>query len=115
MSSRILASATLEIISNSLSQKSESDHRAFRVKNLLADEIAILVGLWDEYVAKGSHTGIKLVVASSLNGTIPSHYVADPGLSITWYRNNIKSGLVYLETEDQSDAQGLKNIFTLRL
>jgi len=114
MNNEILASATFQIISNALLQTSTENHRSFRIKNLLSDEIVTLVRLWDQARHSGELAEIRLVVADSLLNTIPKEYVADPNRSITWYRNNITSGLVYLENEDQSDAQGLQNFFTLR-
>ena len=111
---KILAEIAFEIVIKALGRDHESEHRCFRLKNLLKDEILNFIGIWKEKSGVAGISGVRLVVATSLNTNIGSEYVAEEGKSITYYRNNNKSGLVYLESEDQSDAQGLQNFFTLR-
>lgn len=86
----------------------------FPSKNLLKEEAQQFVKLWEKRANSIELEDVKLIAASSLGGEIPSSYIAEEGKSITFYRNHNESGLVYLETEDQSDAQGLQNFFTLR-
>ncbi|CAI0994966.1 DNA translocase FtsK [Serratia quinivorans] len=114
MNSWILASVAVELVVNSFESEANSKHRCFRVKNLLKEEARQFVQLWENRAASTELKDVKLVAASSLGGEIPSSYIAEEGKSITFYRNHNESGLVYLETEDQSDAQGLQNFFTLR-
>ncbi len=114
MSSNTLAAVTLKIVTNALSQTNTQEHRAFRIKNLQVEEAREFVQLWSQNESHAALKNVSLVVADSLGETIPERFVAKAGASITWYRNNIDSGLVYIETKDQSDAQGLQNFFTLR-
>ena len=113
MNSWILASVAVELVANSFESEANSKHRCFRVKNLLKEEAQQFVKLWEKRANSIELEDVKLIAASSLGGEIPSSYIAEEGKSITFYRNHNESGLVYLETEDQSDAQGLQNFFTL--
>lgn len=113
MSSYTLASVTFKIVTNVLSQTTQG-HRAFRIKNLQADEALQFIQIWSQHESNVELSDVSLIVADSLDGTIPARFVAEAGNSITWYRNHIKSALVYIEIKDQSDAQGLQNFFTLR-
>ncbi len=88
--------------------------QCLRVKNLLAEEVIQFVAAWTETVQKAGLEAVRLVVADSLQGAIDDRFAAEPGKSITHYRNNNRSGLVYLETSVQSDEQGLQNMFSLR-
>ncbi|MCB1064453.1 MAG: DNA translocase FtsK [Verrucomicrobiae bacterium] len=56
---------------------------------------------------------MTLVVAADSSVAFPAQFRADPERSITDYRNNNQTGLVYIETKVESDAQGLKSIFSL--
>ena len=113
MSSSTLAAVTFKIVTNVLSLTTQG-HRAFRIKNLQAEEARQFIQIWSNHEKNDALSDASLIVADSLDGTIPNRFVAEEGNSITWYRNNIKSALVYIETKDQSDAQGLQNFFTLR-
>lgn len=116
----IMADVSAEIVISALSNSDTDDiaikHDCFRIKNLLDEELVKFVELWPDKVPPHLQASTELVVGSSLGGRIPFEFVADDDKSITYYRNNINPGaaLVYLETEDQSDAQGLQNFFTLR-
>ena len=114
MSAFVIANTVFEIISNAFSRNDHSAHQCFRIKNLQDAEICRLVGLWDQRVPGSALAGVLLVVAEDIGGGIPQEHVARSGLSITYYRNNNETGLVYLETTVQSDEQGLQNLFTLR-
>lgn len=114
MSSNTLAAITFKIVTNALLQENTRGRRAFRIKNLQSEEVQEFAQLWSQNETNENLNNISLIIAESLNGSIPQRYVAATGTSITWYRNNIDSGLVYIETKDQSDAQGLQNFFTLR-
>lgn len=114
MNERILASTAFRIVENSFGRNADVKHKCFRIKNLLADEVANFVDIWDREAATTVLGRAKLVVAEDLDGAVPPRYVAAADKSITYYRNNNPEGLVYLETRVQSDEQGLQNIFTLR-
>lgn len=114
MNSKILASVAVELVATALEKASDAPHRCFRIKNLLDDEIVDFVNLWEQRAKTGALKEVRLVAADSLGGRIPASYVAADNNTITYYRNNNLTGLVFLETEEQSDAQGLQNFFTLR-
>lgn len=114
MSARILANAAARVAALTLSLDRAALHQCFRIKNLNAEEAIRFVEAWP-IVARGLDLlEIRLLVADDLGGKIPPQYVADPGNSITHYRNNNLKGMVYLETSTQSDEQGLQNMFSLR-
>ncbi len=114
MNSKILASVAVELVATALQQASDSPHRCFRIKNLLDDEIVDFVNLWEQRSASGMLKEVRLVAADTLGGRISPCYAAADNNTITYYRNHNLSGLIFLETEEQSDAQGLQNFFTLR-
>lgn len=114
MSSHTIARTALAIAVHVFETRPEASHRCFRVKNLLVDEIKHFVELWPKVATRASLAGVRLISAESLGGAIPDRYVAADDRSITYYRNNNPSGLIYVETRVQSDEQGLQNIFTLR-
>lgn len=111
---RDFAHSVIELISQAFQRNPGVAQKCFRIKNLQEDEIVALVNLWQSQSARLGLTSVQLIAAESLDGKIPVQYVAECDLSITYYRNNNKSGLVYLETRVQSDEQGLQNLFTLR-
>ncbi|MBT2303974.1 DNA translocase FtsK [Variovorax paradoxus] len=114
MNARILASTAFRIVASSFQRHVDVKHKCFRIKNLLADEVAQFVDIWDREADTTVPGKARLVIAEDLGGTVPAGYVAAADRSITYYRNNNPEGLVYLETRVQSDEQGLQNIFTLR-
>lgn len=114
MIAEILANSTIEIVSHAFRHSPTIAQKCFRIKNLQQDEIVSLVRIWQARSSDLGLTGVRLVVAENLGGQVPSDYVAEPNLSITYYRNHNQGGLVYLETRVQSDEQGLQNLFTLR-
>lgn len=114
MTSETLARAATQIAVVVLKRDPSAAHQCFRVKNLHADEVLQFVNCWPDAARARGLEKVRLIVADGLNGSIPSAYVAEPGYSITHYRNNNPDGLVYIETSVQSDEQGLQNMFSLR-
>ena len=85
----------------------------FRIKNLTSEESLAFINSWEQHADDPCLIGMKLVVAADFPGEFLAKYRADRDKSITYYRGRNTSGLVYLETKVESDAQGLKNIFSL--
>ncbi len=110
MINKTLASTAYEIVLTQINLQKDAEHRFFRIKNFTEEEIIEFVNYWQ---SKNSLGEVKLVVANNVNNLIPVEFIADDKKSITYYRNNNKTGLVYIETKIQSDEQGLQNIFTL--
>jgi hypothetical protein len=110
----ILAKAAFEIVRRSFAAVGPDELKTFRIKNLSNAESLELLGVWQKKADGAGLADVKVVVASDAPGEFPAQYRADPARSITWYRNNIRSGLVYVETKVESDEQGLKNLFTLQ-
>lgn len=111
---QILARAAFEIVRRSFAAVGPDELKTFRIKNLSNRESLALLEVWRERAAQAGLSNVKVVVASDASGDFPAEYRADPSRSITWYRNNISGGLVYVETKVESDEQGLKNLFTLQ-
>jgi hypothetical protein len=116
MSAFVIANTAFQVINSAFSRNPNSEHQCFRIKNLQREELCELVRLWDLHAPGSPMASVRLVVArdESIEHRIPTVYIAEPDLSITYYRNHNESGLVYLETKVQSDEQGLQNLFTLR-
>lgn len=114
MTEIMIARTAFEIVAASFARQKEVKEKCFRIKNLLSAEVVALASAWKELAAARQLQEVRLVIADSLAGQVPAEFVAEPGRSITYYRNHNETGLVYLETQVQSDAQGLQNIFTLR-
>ncbi len=112
--SRTLARVATRIATFALTRDRQAAHQCFRIKNLHADEVAQLVSEWPDAARAADLEQVRLVVADSLGGAVPPQFVAEPGYSITHYRNHNRAGLVYVEISVQSDEQGLQNIFSLR-
>lgn len=112
--SKTLATTAVRIAALALSKDRTAAHQCFRIKNLHPEEVVQLVECWPLVAMELGLQAIRLVVADSLGGRVPKHHVAEQGNSITHYRNNNRSGLIYVETSVQSDEQGLQNIFSLR-
>lgn len=114
MIAEILALTILRIVSNAFTRDANSEHKCFRIKSLKSEEIVYFSEQWSIYSKSLGLENARLIVADDLEGKIIQEFRAEPGLSITYYRNNNQNGLVYLETTVQSDEQGLQNLFTLR-
>lgn len=112
--SKTLARVATRVAILALMRDRQAAHQCFRIKNLHPDEVAQLVSEWSDAARAADLEQVRLVVADSLSGSVPPQFVAEPGKSITHYRNNNREGLVYVETSVQSDEQGLQNIFSLR-
>lgn len=110
----ILARAAFEIVRRSFDAVGSDELKTFRIKNLSNSESLVLLEVWQRESSGAGLSAVQVVVASDAEGDFPEKYRADPARSITWYRNNIHSGLVYVETKVESDEQGLKNLFTLQ-
>lgn len=109
-----LARTAVRIAALVLRRDSSAEHQCFRVKNLHAEEVVQFVRMWPGAADAAGLSRIRLIVADDLDGAIASGHVAEPGYSITHYRNHNRQGLVYVETSIQSDEQGLQNMFSLR-
>ena len=101
------------IIKDKVAGSNIEDRPFFRVKNLKYGETMALIENWDKFSIGNRLEGMNLVVSADDNSKIPSKYRADAKRSITDYRNNNDNGLIYIENELQSDAQGLQSIFSL--
>lgn len=112
--SKTLAYTAARIAALALRKDSTAKHQCFRIKNLHPEEVIQFVECWTSISVDSGLSSVKLVVADSLGGRIAPGCVAEPGYSITHYRNHNRDGLVYVETSVQSDEQGLQNIFSLR-
>jgi len=110
---KVIAGSAFEIVANSL-KTGDEEHGSFRIKNLTRSESVAFLAIWQQKSNERGLGGVRLLVASDSHSDFPEEYRADPNRSITYYRNNNDSGLVYIETKVESDEQGLKNIFTLR-
>ncbi|WP_333710204.1 FtsK/SpoIIIE domain-containing protein [Malikia spinosa] len=114
MKAAVISEVLLEVIARAFRLDPHVKQKCFRVKNFQDDEIVELVSAWQRSAAGLGLRDARLVAANDLGGRIAREFVADPGLSITYYRNHNESGLVYLENRAQSDEQGLQNLFTFR-
>lgn len=112
--SRTLANTAVRIATAVLKRNPAGEHQCFRVKNLHSEEVIQFVDEWPDRAASCGLEHVQLIVADSLGGAVQSRFVAEPGCSITHYRNHNRKGLVYIETSVQSDEQGLQNMFSLR-
>lgn len=114
MTAKTLARAAVRLAGCALTRDRNAVHQCFRIKNFNEEEVAEFVSVWDHTRESLALSDVRLIVADSLGGRVPAQFVAEPGLSITHYRNHNRGGLVYLETSAQSDEQGLQNMFSLR-
>jgi S-DNA-T family DNA segregation ATPase FtsK/SpoIIIE len=112
--SEILARTAVRIAALVLERNKGAEHQCVRIKNLDAEEVIRFVDAWPAISTVAGLHKVRLVVADDLGGRISSDHVAEPGCTITHYRNHNRQGLVYVETRIQSDEQGLQNMFTLR-
>ena len=110
----IIAGTAFEIVARCFYKHGGSDRNSLRLKNLTRMEAINFIEFWQHRSAERGLTTVRLLVASDSHEDFPQEFRAEPGHSITYYRNNNESGLVYIETKVESDEQGLKNIFTLR-
>jgi S-DNA-T family DNA segregation ATPase FtsK/SpoIIIE len=114
MLNRVLEKTAFDIVSTHLMRDGGPEGKCFRIKNFTVEEGVIFTQIWKEQAVNQNLKGVALIVAGEFSESIPNEYCADPGFTITFYRNkNLLNGLVYIETKVQSDEQGLKNMFTL--
>lgn len=109
---QVIGKTTFYIVERHLKSSAENERPFFRVKNLRTTEVLALLNVWNESADKRLKS-MTVVVAADSPGDFPSEFRADPEKSITYYRDNNEYGLIYVETKVESDAQGLKNIFSL--
>ena len=112
--SNALADTAFEIVLRSFPETATDEHPVFRLKNLFQSEIHRFLEIWLERSLGTSLEGAQIVISHDSAALYPPEFIADPDCSITYYRNNNKRGLIYIETSPVSDEQGLRNIFTLR-
>lgn len=89
-------------------------HPVIRINFLLEPEILEFLEVWREKSIDKFFSNAKVVISSDPKGIYPQKFVAPEDKPITYYRNNNLYGLIYIETELTSDAQSLKNAFTVR-
>ena len=110
---RVIGSTAFGIIEQKIGSAPADERPFFRVKNLTDREALSLIEKWMMQSSGKRLESMTLVVAADSSEAFPQKYRSDPDRSITDYRNNNKTGLVYIETKVESDAQGLKAIFSL--
>lgn len=114
IASNALADTAFEIVLRSFPENTGDEHPVFRIKNLFNSEISRFLETWPNKITGTRLDGAQIVISHDGAALYPSEFIADPDCSITYYRNNNKRGLIYIETSPVSDEQGLRNIFTLR-
>jgi hypothetical protein len=114
IASNALADTAFEIVLRSFPETADEEHPVFRMKNLFQSEISRFLEIWPERTRDTKLEGAQIVISHDSADLYPPEFIADPDCSITYYRNNNKRGLIYIETSPVSDEQGLRNIFTLR-
>jgi hypothetical protein len=111
----VLAETAVKIVANCFASVPDDARRCFRVKNLTPSVAAVkFLTSWKKQAPELGYQDVTVVVSGDTDLDVPSEYRADPDKSITHYRNNNSSGLIYVETKVESDEQGLKNLFTLK-
>lgn len=110
---RIIGAVAFDIIERRIGSAPPNERPFFRVKNLTDGEALALIQNWIAKAPGNRLESMTLVVAADSSEAFPEKFRSDPERSITDYRNKNKTGLVYIETKVESDAQGLKAIFTL--
>jgi len=94
--SKTLAYTAARIAALALRKDSAAKHQCFRIKNLHPEEVVQFVECWASISVDSGLSAVRLVVADSLGGRIKPPCVAEPGCSITHYRNKNLDGLVYV-------------------
>lgn len=110
---QVIGATAFDIIERRVGSAPKDERPFFRVKNLTDGEAIALIDTWIVETPEKRLATMTLVVATDSSAVFPSQFRADPERSITDYRNNNQTGLVYIETKVESDAQGLKSIFSL--
>lgn len=110
---RVIGSTAFSIIEKKIGSAPTDERPFFRVKNLTDREALALIEKWSTQALGKRLESMTLVVAADSSQAFPKKYKSDPDRSITDYRNKNETGLVYIETKVESDAQGLKSIFSL--
>jgi S-DNA-T family DNA segregation ATPase FtsK/SpoIIIE len=110
---QVIGEIAFDIVERRVGSAPEGERPFFRVKNLTDGEALALIDTWIVETPGKRLSKMTLVVAADSSVAFPARYRADPQRSITDYRNNNQTGLVYIETKVESDAQGLKSIFSL--
>lgn len=110
----VIGEAAFGIIAHHFNKVRAGERPCFRLNNLTNAEILSFLSVWKARVEGTPLEVVRVVVSAEAGDDFPEDCRAAPDHSITFYRNNNKEGLVYVETRVESDAQGLKNLFTLR-
>jgi DNA segregation ATPase FtsK/SpoIIIE, S-DNA-T family len=110
----LLALTAFKIIKSAFGQQLLGERKCFKLANFTHQETLAFLKVCEMNAEETVLSDTTIVVASDDPSNIPENYRAEE--TITTYRNRIKGGhgLIYIETNVQSDSQGLKNIFTLR-
>lgn len=110
---RIIGDTAFGIIDRRIGAAPADERPFFRVKNLTDEEALALIERWNAETPGKRLESMTLVVAADSSEAFPKKFRSDPSRSITDYRNKNEKGLIYIETKVESDAQGLKSIFSL--
>ena len=114
LAQKALAETAFVITTREFPEDTGDNHPVFRLSNLFQPEIQNFLQIWTERVSGTRLEKAQVVISHDGKGKYPPQFIARPDCSITYYRNNNKNGLLYIETSPVSDEQGLRNIFTLR-
>ena len=102
MLNRVLEKTAFDIVSTHLLRDGGPEGKCFRIKNFTVEEGVIFTQIWKEQAVNHNLKEVALIVAGEFSESIPNEYRADPGFTITFYRNkNLLNGLVYIETKVQ--------------
>ena len=113
MIDEIIGRVAFSIIKSKLGDSEKDERPFFRIKNVTVTEAEAFLSCWNENCGGTALEPMQVIVSSSFTGQVDDAFKADPEKSITWYRDNNECGLIYIETKVESDAQGLKSIFSL--
>ena len=112
-SDRLVSRTAVEIVRTKFHESPPNERCCLRIKGLTQNEIGCFLEHWKSNAPKIELDKVKVVVSGE-STRVPKEFRAAPEHSITYYRNNNDSGLLYIETKMESDEQGLRNLFTLR-
>ena len=95
-------------------EENDKGRPALRLKNLLNSEVEQFLSIWSRSAETDGLSQVRVVIARDSNVVCDNRFLAELDRSITWYRNNNESGLLYVQTKVESDEQGLESMFTIQ-